>query len=166
MPAGLALDPATGIIRGKTPPKPGTYNITLRASNREGKSSRRFRLVVGDTLALTPPMGWNDWYTHYHRISDALMRQAADAMISSGMADYGYQYVNIDDCWMARPGSDNPKLNVEPRDAAGAIRANGMFPDMKALTEYIHGKGSGPASTRRPCRAAQGPRSPPEGIWN
>ena len=141
LPASLTLDAATGIIRGKAPDKAGTYAVTLRASNREGKSSRRFRLVVGDTLALTPPMGWNDWYTHYHRITDKLMREAADVMIASGMADYGYQYVNIDDCWMTKPGSNDPQLDTAPRDSAGAIRSNALFPDMKGLTEYIHAKG-------------------------
>ena len=45
-------------------------------------------------------MGWNHWYAHYNRITDAMMREAADIMIASGMADVGYQYVNIDDCWM------------------------------------------------------------------
>jgi alpha-galactosidase len=69
------------------------------------------------------------------------MRQAADTMVSSGMADYGYQYVNIDDCWMMKPGSGDPLLNGEERDADGAIRSNGRFPDMKALTDYIHAKG-------------------------
>ena len=58
--------------------------------------------MVGNQLALTPPMGWNSWYIHYHRVSDQVMRQAADQMIATGMADYGYQYVNIDDCWMVR----------------------------------------------------------------
>ncbi|HNW92822.1 MAG TPA: hypothetical protein PKM88_07935, partial [bacterium] len=43
--------------------------------------------------------GYNDWYTHYDRITDKLMREAADVMVSSGMADVGYQYVSIDDCW-------------------------------------------------------------------
>ena len=71
--------------------------------NARGKSSRPFRIVSGDTLALTPPMGWNHWYAHYDRITDAMMREAADIMVSSGMADVGYQYVNIDDCWMNAP---------------------------------------------------------------
>lgn len=141
LPSSLRLDPATGIIRGTTPEKRGNYEVTLKASNASGKAERRFRIVVGDRLALTPPMGWNDWYTHYDRITDQLMRQAADAMISSGMADYGYAYVNIDDCWMMKPGSDDPLLNGPERDAAGAIRPNGRFPDMQALTGYIHSKG-------------------------
>jgi alpha-galactosidase len=141
LPEGLALDTESGIITGKTPSKAGDYPMTLRASNSYGDSSRTFTLVSGDTLALTPPMGWNSWYIHYDRVTDEVMRQAADAMVSSGMADYGYMYVNIDDCWMVEPGSDHPELGGEPRDADGAIRSNGRFPDMNGLTEYIHSKG-------------------------
>ena len=62
-------------------------------------------------------------------------------MISSGMADFGYQYVNIDDCWMVKPGAPEPDLGGEPRTPAGTIRPNRRFPDMKALTDYIHAKG-------------------------
>jgi alpha-galactosidase len=141
LPASLKLDAATGIIRGNTPAKRGTYAVTLRAVNGQGKNSRALRIVVGDTLSLTPQMGWNDWYTHYARITDKLMRQGADNMISSGMADFGYSYVNIDDCWMVRPDSDNPEIGGTPREASGAMRANGRFPDMKALADYIHSKG-------------------------
>lgn len=141
LPSGLSLDAGTGIISGRTPEKRGDYKVTLRASSRRGSTERVFTIVVGDQLALTPPMGWNHWYTHYHRINDKLMREAADVMISSGMADVGYQYVNIDDCWMMKPGSDDPNLQGPERDATGAILANKYFPDMKALTAYIHSKG-------------------------
>lgn len=141
LPASLSLDTATGIITGQTPVQAGSYAVLLRAVNGAGKAARRFRIVAGDTLALTPPMGWNDWYTHYHRITDPLVRQAADAMIASGMADYGYQYVNIDDCWMTKPGSGDPMLDTAPRDASGAILPNRHFPSMRELTAYIHSKG-------------------------
>jgi len=141
LPASLRLDSSTGIITGRTPEKPGVYAVTLLAANAKGKSSRLFRIVVGDTLALTPPMGWNDWYTYYDRVTDQTVRQAADSMISSGMADFGYQYVNVDDTWMMKPGSKNPALSGDPRDPQGAIRSNGLFPDMAALAAYIHGKG-------------------------
>ena len=67
------------------------------------------------------------------------MRQAADVMIASGMADYGYQYVNIDDCWMGRPRIERPGSAGPPRDAAAHQRQR--FPDMKAMTDYIHAKG-------------------------
>ena len=141
LPKPLQLDAATGIITGKTPAKRGEYAVELSASNKHGQSTRRFKLVVGDTLALTPPMGWNDWYTHYARVTDKLMRQAADTMIASGMADYGYQYVNIDDCWMTKPGSPIDELAGAPRDAAGAILPNRRFPDMPGLAAYIHSRG-------------------------
>ena len=141
LPRSLKLDPATGIVSGSTPGERGEYRVTFTAKNRAGSGRRAFRIVVGDTLALTPPMGWNDWYTHYNRITDKLMRAGADTMIASGMADYGYQYVNIDDCWMVRPDATDPEIGGEPRDAAGAIRPNKRFPDMKALADYIHSKG-------------------------
>ncbi len=140
LPAGLHLDAATGILTGTTPGR-GTYRITLRARNGHGRAARSFQIVSGDTLALTPPMGWNHWYTHYDRITDALMRQAADVMVRSGMADVGYQYVDIDDCWMNAPKNNDP-LRVGPlRDEQGNILPNRHFPDMKALTDYIHAQG-------------------------
>jgi alpha-galactosidase len=74
-------------------------------------------------------------------VTDRLLRQAADTMISSGMAEFGYQYVNIDDCWMVKPDSGNAELGGAPRDEAGAIRPNSRFPDMPALTAYIHSRG-------------------------
>jgi alpha-galactosidase len=140
LPAGLKLDPATGIISGTTPAR-GEYPVVLVASNARGRSPRLFKIVSGDTLALTPTMGWNHWYTHYDRITDKLMREAADVMVSSGMADVGYQYVNIDDCWMNAPKQGDP-LRVGPlRDDRGNIIPNKHFPDMKAMTDYIHSKG-------------------------
>jgi len=140
LPDGLTLDPETGIIRG-TVARRGEYKVTLQAENRLGTSSRPFRIVVGDTLALTPPMGWNSWYVLLDRVTDKDIRAAADAMIDSGMADHGYSYVNIDDCWAIKPGSDNPEFQGDERDAEGRINANKRFPDMKALTQYIHDKG-------------------------
>ena len=134
LPAGLTLDSQSGIITGRSPAA-GTNVVTLIARNSRGEAKREFRIVAGNTLALTPPMGWNSWYIHYERVSDALMRQSADQMTASGMADYGYQYVNIDDCWMKKKG------DVPYRDADGAILPNGKFPDMKGLADYIHGKG-------------------------
>ena len=65
LPPSLQLDPATGILSGESPRQPAEYRITFHAANPKGKNSRAFKLVVGDTLALTPPMGWNDWYAHY-----------------------------------------------------------------------------------------------------
>ena len=140
LPSGLMLDPSTGIISGKVPEK-GEYVVLIKAKNSKGKDSRKLKIVAGEKLALTPPMGWNHWYAHYNRITDAMVRQAADAMIQSGMADVGYQYVNIDDCWMNAPRSKDP-MRVGPlRDEQGNMVPNQHFPDMQALTSYIHSKG-------------------------
>jgi len=142
LPAGLALDGTTGIIRGTIADvSPQRYDTTITAANARGRAERAFRIVVGDTLALTPPMGWNDWYTFYEKPSDSLMRKAAGIMIQSGLADHGYQYVNIDDAWMGRPRTENPDEQVPARDERGMINANRRFPDMKAMTDHIHGLG-------------------------
>ncbi|MFC8850525.1 MULTISPECIES: cellulose binding domain-containing protein [unclassified Micromonospora] len=83
-------------------------------------------------VARTPPMGWNSWNTFGCNINEALIRQMADAIVSSGMRDLGYQYVVVDDCWF------NPN-----RDSAGNLQGDpGRFPSgMKTLGDYIHGKG-------------------------
>lgn len=140
LPSSLQLDADTGIVTGRTPAA-GEYVVTFHARNAYGTASRTFKLVSGDTLALTPPMGWNHWYAHGDRITDSMMREAADILLASGLADVGYDYVNIDDCWMNAPKQRDP-LRVGPaRDAAGNILPNRHFPDMKALTDYIHARG-------------------------
>jgi alpha-galactosidase len=80
-------------------------------------------------LAKLPPMGWNSWNLFQSRIDDKTVREMADAMVTSGMRDVGYVYVNIDDTWQG------------VRDAQGNLTPNKKFPDMKALAEYIHSKG-------------------------
>jgi alpha-galactosidase len=135
LPKGLQLDADTGIITGRVPEKQGQWTVTLGAKNERGTVERPFKIVVGDTLALTPPMGWNSWYIHYNRVTEEHMRNAADVMVASGMADYGYQYVNIDDCWMKKKG-DEPY-----RDERGAILPNAKFPNIKGMVDYIHSKG-------------------------
>ena len=69
------------------------------------------------------------------------MREAADAMVSTGLADHGFQYVNVDDCWMVKVDSTDPELGGPVRDAEGRLLANRRFPDMKGLADYIHAKG-------------------------
>ena len=80
-------------------------------------------------LAATPPMGWNSWNHYAGKVNDAVIRATADAMVSSGMRDAGYVYINIDDTWEGT------------RDAQGVIHTNEKFPDMKALADYVHSKG-------------------------
>ena len=84
-----------------------------------------------DKMALTPPMGWNSWNRCGCDVNEQLIRETADAMVSSGMKAAGYQYVVIDDCWQGE------------RDALGFIQPDpARFPSgMKALADYIHSKG-------------------------
>ena len=140
LPEGLLLDTDQGIISGAIKEN-GTYQLQICAENKYGRDCRGFKILVGDKLALIPPMGWNSWYIHYDRISDRLMREAADQMIASGMADFGYQYVNIDDCWMVKVDSNDPEIGGPTRDNKGNLLTNKRFPDMKAMTDYIHSKG-------------------------
>ena len=140
LPVDLKLDSIKGIISGFIATR-GEYKVTLNAKNGFGNDSRLFKISCGDILALTPPMGWNDWYAHYWRITDKMMREAADIMVSSGMTDVGYQYVNIDDCWMnAQKNIDSGRVGPG-RSEQGDILPNSYFPDMKGLTDYIHSKG-------------------------
>jgi alpha-galactosidase len=140
LPPELILDPTTGIITGKAPQR-GEYDVLIQTTNSKGTDKRKLKIVAGDKIALTPPMGWNHWYAHYDRITDEMIREASDIMINSGMADVGYQYVNIDDCWMNAP-ENNDSLRVGPlRNEQGNIVPNRHFPDMKGLTDYIHSKG-------------------------
>ncbi|HLN54557.1 MAG TPA: putative Ig domain-containing protein [Bacteroidales bacterium] len=140
LPSGLTLDTQKGIISGTTPAM-GEYPLTIEARNQSGRDKRKLTIVAGDKLALTPPMGYNHWYAHYNRITDIMMREAADIMISSGMADAGYEYVNIDDCWMNAPEYEDATRKGPLRDETGNIMTNSHFPDMKALTGYIHERG-------------------------
>ena len=84
-----------------------------------------------DGLALTPPMGWNSWNHYACDIDETLIKRTADAIVSSGLRDAGYVYVNLDDCWHGE------------RDAAGNIQPDPQrFPSgMKALGDYLHERG-------------------------
>ena len=140
LPKGLMLNSETGIISGSVK-SAGKYVVQLHASNARGKAGRSFRIVIGDTLALTPPMGWSTWYMAYTNISQKMVLAQADAMISSGLADHGYSYVNIDDGWNRKPDSKDASIDPPTRDAQGNMLTSSNFPDLKAMTGELHGKG-------------------------
>ena len=128
LPAGLKLDPQTGQMTGTIGNK-GVYVVTLKAKNALGEAERPLKIVCGDTIALTPPLGWNSWNCFGRDVTAADVRAAADAMVASGLIEHGWTYINIDDCWQGG------------RDTNGTILSSDKFPDMKALTDYVHGKG-------------------------
>jgi len=83
----------------------------------------------GQQLALTPPMGWNSRNKFAEKVDAKTVKEMADAIVSSGMKEAGYTYVNIDDTWQGK------------RDEQGVLQPNEKFPDMKGLADYVHSKG-------------------------
>lgn len=87
----------------------------------------------GKTLAATPPMGWNSWNTFGNMVNEKVIMETADAIVSSGLKDCGYEYIVIDDCWSDKCGRDaNGDLVPDPLKFPGG---------MKALADYVHAKG-------------------------
>jgi alpha-galactosidase len=85
-----------------------------------------------ENLALTPPMGWNSWNVFQTNINEKMIKEIADAMVSSGMQKAGYTYLVLDDGWMAMERDKKGDLVADPK----------KFPNgMKALSDYVHGKG-------------------------
>jgi alpha-galactosidase len=82
-------------------------------------------------LAPTPPMGWNSWNKFACDVSEKLIRETADAMVSSGMKAAGYDYVNIDDCWQVSRATDGTIVADAERFPSG----------IRALADYVHNKG-------------------------
>jgi alpha-galactosidase len=129
LPAGLTLDRATGIITGSLASARRT-NVEITVAGPKGTGAGTLTIVGGnDRLALTPPLGWNSWNVWGDSVDDAKVRAAADAMVESGLAAHGFQFVNIDDGWEGQ------------RDANGVLQPNGKFPDMKSLADYVHSRG-------------------------
>ena len=129
LPAGLVLDAATGVISGSVKTA-GDYVVNLVATNARGRATRQLTLRIGDTLALTPPMGWNSWNVFGLGVSAEDVRRTARAMVDSGLADHGWTYINVDDGWQA-----------DERAPDGTIRTNAKFPDMAALAADVHALG-------------------------
>ena len=129
LPPGLVLDEKSGRISGSTGAR-GTHRVALRATNALGSAERELRIVVGDEIALTPPMGCNTWGGWGPLVTEENIRAAADAMVASGLIHHGYAYINVDDGWQGKRGG---KYN--------AIQPNEKFGDMKALCDYVHSLG-------------------------
>ncbi|NGM61216.1 alpha-galactosidase [Sphingobacterium sp. SGG-5] len=167
LPDGCTFDAKLGVIRGAID-KEGEYDLVLTAQNKYGRSEKRVTIRVGPDIALTPPMGWNSWNSFACNVTAADIKNTADQFIKTGLADYGWTYINIDDCWMKVPDVENMgpqertllepyyKANIdfrirtkkvrfneheligETRDVDGSILSNKDFPDMKSLTDYLH----------------------------
>lgn len=128
-PEGLSINSETGIISGAVRE---TIEITvnIKVSNCLGNDEQECRIVTGDKISLTPPLGWNSWNVWGSTIDEKKIKDCADNMIASGLAAHGFSYINIDDGWQ---GERSGPLN--------ALQANNKFKDMKALCDYIHSLG-------------------------
>jgi len=113
----MVLTRASAMYPGPLPPKPPKIALSEPVPARS------------NGLVKTPPMGWNSWNKFRGKVNDQVVREIADEMAKDGMKAAGYLYVNIDDTWEG------------PRDASGNITTNSKFPNMKALADYVHGKG-------------------------
>ncbi len=127
LPAGLSVDSSTGMITGSLA-QAGNYSVTLRAVNASGTSTKNFTIKVGDTIQLTPAMGWNSWNCYAASVTQSQVLAAANAMVSTGLINYGWTYVNTDVGWEGvRGGTYN------------GIQGNSKFTDMAGMVNTIHG---------------------------
>ncbi len=129
LPDGLSIDEATGVISGSLKAD-GETTVEVTARNDRGEARRKLRIVAGiHKLAQTPPLGWNSWNVWMGTVNADKVIAAAEAMVRTGLAAHGFQYVNIDDTWEGK------------RNARGEIQTNEKFPDMRALADHVHALG-------------------------
>ena len=141
LPEGVSFDAVKGILSGAIE-KRGEYTVRFTAKNNKGEAAGSLRIVVGDKIALTPPMGWNSWNCFAARVTAKDIRNAADVFDKSELANHGWCYVNIDDYWQNRvAATDDPTLIGPARNPDGTIAVNKRFPSMKELADYVHSKG-------------------------
>ena len=135
LPLGLALDEEKGFISGSSSFL-GSHDVKITVENSFGKTSEILKIVIGDQIALTPPMGWNSWNCWGLSVDQEKVIASANVFVEKGLADHGWNYINIDDGWEIRDDSPEPKRNED-----GTIRTNEKFPDMKSLGDEIHSLG-------------------------
>ena len=129
LPIGLTLSSQTGIITGSVSER-GNYTVQLYAKNKLGVATKKLLIKIGDTITLTPPIGWNGWNAWESHIDKEKVLASANAMVKMGLTNHGWTYINIDDTWQGiRAGPDT------------ALQANEKFPDIKAMVDYIHSLG-------------------------
>ena len=129
LPQGLIVNAKTGIITGKVAQK-GTYSTVLTAKNELGEATKTLKIIIGDTIALTPPIGWNGWNSWARNIDQEKVIASADAMVKMRLSQHGWTYINIDDAWQGQRGGQ-----------FNAIQPNDKFPKFKKMVDYVHGLG-------------------------
>ncbi|HEV2436089.1 MAG TPA: putative Ig domain-containing protein [Verrucomicrobiae bacterium] len=159
LPAGLQVDPATGEITGQLD-KTGDYVVTLHAKNSLGTDGKRFKIVVGEAIALTPPMGWNHYNCWANHVNEAMVLGIARKMVSTGLINHGWTYINIDDSWQGQRGGP-----------FNAIQGNKNYPHLKTLCDEVHALGLKVGIYSTPWVTSYaghtgGSAENPEGFWS
>jgi len=163
LPKGVSVDAGSGVISGSIK-KAGTYKVELVAVNKHGKSTKAFTLVIGDKLALTPPMGWSSWYSFGRGVTLDKVIRSAEIIREKGLQQYGWSVIEIDDPWTNQPpkddslwmtlkqkagtaygyyeGPDNlPGRVGATRDANGELIPNQYFKEIKKFPALMHKMG-------------------------
>jgi alpha-galactosidase len=158
LPDGLKVDSKTGNINGSLR-QAGEYVVTLQAKNAKGSDARQFKIVAGETIALTPPMGWNSWNHYAGRVTADIVLANAKAVVDSGLINHGWTYMNIDDTWQGKRGGP-----------FNGIQGNEKFPDMKGLCDAVHALGLKVGIYSTPWTTSYanhmgGSAENPEGTW-
>ncbi|KAK8846060.1 hypothetical protein M9Y10_020061 [Tritrichomonas musculus] len=141
LPSSLQLNENTGIITGRSPSEKGEYTVQITATNSFGSDSVNIKIVIGDKQRLTPVQGWSSWYTQSQAISEDGVLKMAESAIKSRINDYGFVYLNIDDCWQGNRTEEKPPKLTGKRPFINNGVTYGGFPNMTNLTSYIHSIG-------------------------
>ncbi|VGO17431.1 Alpha-galactosidase A [Pontiella desulfatans] len=162
LPAGLRVDAQSGVVSGTIEDRtPREYALTLKAENERGTAEKPFTIFVGDTICLTPPMGWNSWNCWQGDVSQKHVYDSAVSMVTQGLRDVGWSYINIDDAWQGLRGGEFNAIQPDPD----------KFPDIQAMCNEIHALGlkvgiySTPWVTTYAGRIG-GSSDTPEGEWS
>jgi alpha-galactosidase len=122
--------PLAPFVRAVTPT--GSIKVSSSSSSSSHMISKTTTTTTTSTTSTPPPMGFNSWNAFHCNIDENMVKSIADSMVSSGLAALGYEYINIDDCWMVSPRSSDGRIIVDPV----------KFPSgMKHLANYVHSKG-------------------------
>ena len=160
LPNGLTLDPVSGRISG-TVSLTGTNELTLIARNVGGEARRRFRIIVGEGIGLTPAMGWNSYNVWGTKVTQERALGSAKGMVDAGLTQHGWTYVNIDDGWQGVRGGPSNALQADTN----------RFNDMARFCSDLHAMGLKAGIYHTPWVMSYGGRpgatsEDPKGLWN
>lgn len=132
LPKGLSVNKSTGVISGFILDKKiGSHKVLLKAKNDLGETSKIFDIIVGETICLTPPLGWNSWNCWGPDVTQQNVIASAKAMVDKGLKNFGWSYINIDDAWQSHRGGKHHAI------LSDSIK----FPDMEGMCNSVHNMG-------------------------